>query len=211
MGYPVGYARQISVMSNQEIKITGEFTADPNICRFVIDRPVLKEWTINFKSAEDSKGSPLVDRLFAIDGISEVRVGGNTITINKTVDDPWPKLAKEIGSAIRTSLSDDVPPISEAAVDAVRSAPLDDMAEVIEKLFEEHINPALASHGGFVRLVKVVDRDVHLEMGGGCQGCSASKITLKHGIENAVREAVPQVREVVDVTDHASGENPYYS
>ena len=66
-------------------------------------------------------------------------------------------------------------------------------------------------YGGFVRLDRVEDRDVFLEMGGGCQGCSASRVTLREGIEQAIRQACPQVREVVDITDHDAGENPYYS
>jgi Fe/S biogenesis protein NfuA len=64
-------------------------------------------------------------------------------------------------------------------------------------------------HGGFVKLVKVEDRDVFLEMGGGCQGCAASQATLRQGIEAAIRDVAPQVRNVVDVTDHAAGTNPY--
>ena len=59
--------------------------------------------------------------------------------------------------------------------------------------------------------MKVEERDVFLEMGGGCQGCAASQATLRHGIESAIRRVVPQVREVIDVTDHESGENPYYA
>ena len=82
---------------------------------------------------------------------------------------------------------------------------------MVERLFESHINPALASHGGFARLVKVEDRDVYIEMGGGCQGCASSQATLRHGIETAIRQVAPQVREVIDVTDHGAGENPYYA
>jgi Fe-S cluster biogenesis protein NfuA len=77
-------------------------------------------------------------------------------------------------------------------------------------LLDSQINPFLASHGGFVKLHRVEGRDVHVEMGGGCQGCAASQQTMKHGIERAIREAIPQVGEVIDSTDHAAGANPYY-
>lgn len=197
-------------MNAEEIKITGEFTNDPNVCRFIVDRPVLPDWTIHFKSREESQNSPIVDGLFAINGVSSVRVGGDSITITKEVATPWPEMARDIGKAIRGALTSGQPPVSEAALASIREAPLANLEEVIRDLFEEQINPALASHGGFVRLVKVEGRDLFLEMGGGCQGCAASKMTLKNGIENAVREAVPQVRQIVDVTDHSAGTKPYY-
>lgn len=196
---------------SSEIKITGEFTHDPGMCRFIVDRPVLEKWTLIFKSRQESLGSPLIDALFDVQGVAVVRVSGSTVTITKNVVTPWPELAPAIGTAIRASLTGGRPPISEAALDVVRNAPAEDIESAINELFEMHINPALASHGGYVRLVKVEERDVHLEMGGGCQGCAASQATLRQGIESAIREAVPQVREIVDATDHAAGVNPYYS
>lgn len=193
-----------------ELKVTGEFLPDPNMCKFQINRPILDEWTVIFKSPEESMGSPLADALFAIEGITRVKVSGNSITLSKNVPTPWPELAKFILPAIKAPLISDQPPISQAALDAVQVAPEADMADVIDQLLEQHINPALASHGGFVALVKVEDRDVYIEMGGGCQGCAASKMTMKNGVESAIREVCPQVREIIDVTDHAAGANPYY-
>jgi Fe-S cluster biogenesis protein NfuA len=101
--------------------------------------------------------------------------------------------------------------ISETALDEVRNAPPEDIEPLVQRLFDEYVNPALASHGGFARVVKVEDRDVHVEMGGGCQGCAASQATLRHGIETAIRQVAPQVRQVIDVTDHAAGTNPFYT
>ena len=74
------------------------------------------------------------------------------------------------------------------------------------------INPALAAHGGFASLVKVeADTIVHVLMGGGCQGCSMSAMTLTEGIKTAIVEAIPEVTEVIDATDHSAGENPFYT
>jgi len=79
-------------------------------------------------------------------------------------------------------------------------------------LLEQSINPSLASHGGFATLVGVDDKNnVYVTMGGGCQGCSASAATLKEGIQRSIKEQIPEVVEVIDATDHASGENPFYS
>ena len=82
-------------------------------------------------------------------------------------------------------------------------------AQVIQQLFEEEVNPSLASHGGFVTLKAVESNTVYLEMGGGCQGCAMSYMTLKEGIETAIKSRVPSIQNVVDVTDHSSGTNPY--
>lgn len=87
-----------------------------------------------------------------------------------------------------------------------------DIAEQVAQLLEQSVNPALASHGGYATLVGVDDENnVYVTMGGGCQGCSASAATLKDGIRSAIMEHIPEVREVIDATDHAAGENPFYS
>ena len=194
------------------ISIRGELMADPKACTFHLDPPAAEEgWTLTFGSAEDSRGSPIVDALFAVPGVAQVRISGSQIAVWKDCPDPWPEYASLVVSAIRAGFTGDGPPVSEEALDEVRNAPPEDIGPTVERLFEDHINPALASHGGFARLVRVDERDVFLEMGGGCQGCAASQATLRHGIESAIRQVAPQVRNVVDVTDHAAGDNPYYS
>ena len=80
----------------------------------------------------------------------------------------------------------------------------------IQKLIEDEINPALASHGGFVNLHSVRGDQAFIEMGGGCQGCAMSYMTLKEGIEEAIKKAVPEIKGVIDITDHDEGQNPYY-
>lgn len=84
------------------------------------------------------------------------------------------------------------------------------VADRIRQVLTERINPAIASHGGFAELVAVEDDTAYLRMGGGCQGCGLAQVTLSQGIEVAIKDAVPEITHVVDVTDHASGSNPYY-
>src|SRR4029434_9706093 len=81
----------------------------------------------------------------------------------------------------------------------------------VQELIDTMINPAVAGHGGFVELIDVQDNRVYLQMGGGCQGCGAADVTLKSGIERLIKEEIPEVAEVLDTTDHASGTNPYYT
>jgi Fe/S biogenesis protein NfuA len=84
------------------------------------------------------------------------------------------------------------------------------VALAVQKVLEEDINPAVASHGGWVSLLDVKDGVAYVQLGGGCQGCGMADVTLKQGIEVRIRERVPEIREIVDTTDHAGGSNPFY-
>lgn len=86
----------------------------------------------------------------------------------------------------------------------------DPLALQIQRIFDEQINPQIAAHGGYVQLLDVQGNRAFIEMGGGCQGCGMANVTLKQGVEVAVREQLPEIEELVDITDHNSGDNPYY-
>jgi Fe/S biogenesis protein NfuA len=77
-------------------------------------------------------------------------------------------------------------------------------------VIDEQVNPGIASHGGRATLIDVKDMVVYVELGGGCQGCAMASVTLKQGVERMIKHAVPEIREVIDTTDHAGGTNPYF-
>jgi Fe/S biogenesis protein NfuA len=83
-------------------------------------------------------------------------------------------------------------------------------AQQIQELLDERINPAVAAHGGHIALLDVGDDAIYIEMSGGCQGCGMANVTLKHGVEAMIQEVFPEIKQVIDTTDHASGSNPYY-
>jgi Fe/S biogenesis protein NfuA len=83
--------------------------------------------------------------------------------------------------------------------------------EKVRQLLDQQINPALAMHGGFAELDRVEGKVAYVTMGGGCQGCAVSAMTLREGISRSIKETIPEVEEVVDLTDHDMGENPYYT
>jgi len=85
-----------------------------------------------------------------------------------------------------------------------------EIAQRVQQVLHEQINPMIAAHGGRADLVSVDGSRAYLRLGGGCQGCGMATVTLSQGIEVAIKEAVPEITEVVDVTDHASGTNPYF-
>ena len=86
----------------------------------------------------------------------------------------------------------------------------DPLARRVVSVLEEQVNPSIASHGGRADLVAVEEASVYLRLSGGCQGCGMAKATLSQGIEVILREAIPEIANIVDVTDHADGTNPYY-
>ena len=86
----------------------------------------------------------------------------------------------------------------------------DPRAQAVQDAIDTQINPGVASHGGHVALLDVKDNIAYIALGGGCQGCGMADVTLKQGIEVLLKEAVPEIRQVIDTTDHAAGKNPFY-
>jgi Fe/S biogenesis protein NfuA len=94
------------------------------------------------------------------------------------------------------------------------SAPSGDLSgplvDRVNQVLVEQVNPAIAAHGGGAELVSVDGTIAYLRLFGGCQGCGLAQVTLKQGIEKIILESIPELSQVVDVTDHASGDDPYY-
>jgi Fe/S biogenesis protein NfuA len=106
--------------------------------------------------------------------------------------------------------SDRPKPAAAPAVTATGTRPSGPLAERVQLVVDEMVNPRIAAHGGAVEVVDVADDVVYVRMTGGCQGCAASAATLRSGVERMLKEEVPEVREIVDLTDHNAGANPYY-
>jgi Fe-S cluster biogenesis protein NfuA len=157
--------------------------ADPNTCKFTVSRTVHPGGAFFFEKKERAGGSPLVERLFAA----------------------------AIGTAIRTQLLTGVPAILESAHHAsTGKRPDAEIRTVVQALLDREVNRSIASHGGQISIVDVQDGNLFVAMNGGCQGCAASQVTLRQGFEVMVRGVAPEIVDIVDTTDHASGKNPFY-
>jgi Fe/S biogenesis protein NfuA len=86
----------------------------------------------------------------------------------------------------------------------------DPLAQSVQDVIDNKVNPGIAAHGGFVILLDVKDSTAYIQFGGGCQGCRMVDATLKGGVEATILEEIPQIKQVLDTTDHAEGKNPYY-
>ena len=134
-------------------------------------------------------------------------IADNTVTVSAEHPVDWPALG--IGNIIRKHVRSGVPAVGD---EYLRDLPSEgDLKWAIRDLLDREINPAVAQHGGYVELIDVRRNNVYLRLGGGCQGCGAADVTLKQGIEKAIRDLAPRVGEILDTTDHAAGRNPFYA
>jgi Fe-S cluster biogenesis protein NfuA len=189
------------------IQITGEPSAEGDRCRFVVDRPVLPDGSAYFSDAKSAEASPLAREILSIPGVDSILIAENVVTVNASYAVDWPALA--IGQVIRRNLKGGSPVVASEYFEGLPSE--GDLKWAISDLLNREINPAVAAHGGYVELIDVKKNNVFIRMGGGCQGCGAADVTLRQGIEKAIRGLVPRVGEILDTTDHAAGRNPYYS
>jgi Fe-S cluster biogenesis protein NfuA len=189
------------------IQITAE-PIDNSRCKFVVSEPLYEAGLRRFASPEDAQGSPLAEAILAIEGVTEVIVSGHTVTAVKDTPGQWQMTARAVGTAIRSALLQGGPVIVPKAAAADGD---DALYEQVADVFETRINPMVASHGGRVDLIDVQDGVVLLRLGGGCQGCGMANVTLRQGIETTLRQMVPAVQGIMDVTDHAAGADPYFA
>ncbi len=190
-----------------EIKITGEPSASGDRCKFTVDRPLAPSESAFFADREEARLSPLAADLLGIPGIESVLIADNTVTVGSVHPVDWPALG--IGNVIRKHIRGGQPIVSAGYFENLPSE--GDLKWAIGDLLDRQINPAVAAHGGYVELIDVKKNNVYIRLGGGCQGCGAADVTLKMGIEKAIRDLAPRVGEILDTTDHAAGRNPYYS
>ncbi len=199
-------------MSPADVRITAE-PIDNGRCKFVVSEPLHSGGVRRFASAAEAQGSPLAEAIFAIPdaGIAEVIVSGNLVTVVKSGTAAWPVVGKAVGQAIRAALAGGQPAVAPKPAAAGNASDDDTLYERVADLFEHDVNPMVARHGGRVELIDVQDAVVMVRMAGGCQGCGMADVTLRQGIEAMLQQHVPEVKGVVDITDHTAGSNPYFA
>ena len=181
---------------------------DASTCRFVVDRPVFPGGSAYFDSLAKAQGSAMAREILEVPGVSGVLVQENLITVTAEDQANWMPVAREVGKRIRAVLEGPGPAVDPTVLDDL-PAP-ENIRDRVQAVLREEINPAVASHGGYIDLVGVEQNQVFLRMGGGCQGCGMATATLRQGVEKILRRAVPEIGAILDTTDHAAGTNPYY-
>jgi Fe-S cluster biogenesis protein NfuA len=183
--------------------IQTEATPNPASLKFLPGRIVLGNGTAEYRDATEAAASPLAERLFAVDGVGGVFLGGDFITVTKTAVE-WQHLKPAVLGAIMEHFMSGMPTMREklpaensgeeffAAEDAETVA-------TIKELIETRVRPAVAQDGGDITFQGFREGIVYLNMRGSCAGCPSSTATLKHGIQNLLRHFVPEVREIQEV------------
>ena len=194
------------------IRIRAETSsADPHSMRFVLDRDVQDGALASFPDVAAAQGAPLAEALFAIVGVKMVDVSGAVVAVVKTDDSNWDDLKRPIADALRGSVAQSSAPLGQSVKTSGQVRSDGEILLAVQDVLDRQANPAIAAHGGHVSVTDVKDGVVSMLMSGGCQGCAASAATLRGGVETMIRAAVPEVRDIIDVTDHGAGETPYYS
>jgi Fe-S cluster biogenesis protein NfuA len=181
---------------------------NPALCRFTVERALyIGAKTVN--DAAEARGMPLAEKLFEIEGVNQIQLIGRLLVVHKSETAAWAAISKRIEAVLTAyfvsglALSQDQ--IRDHMMLVGRGA-----REKVQYLIDQQINPGVAAHAGFVELIDVREGTVYLRLGGGCQGCGAADFTLRQGIESVIRREVPEIRQVLDITDHAAGAHPYY-
>jgi len=181
------------------------FTTD-RVRRFVVDRKILSDAARRFVAGDDASEVPAAAAVLSVPGVAEVVVEGDAITVLRSTDVAWDALEERVAYAIELALR----PTAPSAAPAAATTSDDDIYAVADRILRRDINPAVQGHGGRIDLIDVQDGVVVVRMMGGCQGCGMANVTLRQGIEQSLRRAVPGFRGLQDITDHAQGTNPYF-
>jgi Fe-S cluster biogenesis protein NfuA len=186
--------------------------ADRDSCKFTVSKTVHPGGPFFFDSQEQAAGSPLIERLFKLPGVARVLISSNVVTIGKQKSAAWDDLKSKIGQIIRAQLLTGVRAILEATqVSSSGQRGDDEIRQAVQELLDRETNPSIAAHGGKISIADVKNGNLYITMSGGCQGCAASQVTLRQGFELMVRRVAPEVVDIIDATDHASGRRPFYA
>jgi Fe-S cluster biogenesis protein NfuA len=181
---------------------------NPSVCRFTI-KQTLHVGPISFDDKTKSDGNPLAEAIFEIRGILKIAMIGHLLIVTKRDDANWSEIVPRVEAILSSYLVSGLGLTSDQVLDRMQLVGRSPQAK-IEYLLDRQINPGVAAHAGFVELLEVRDDVAYIRMGGGCQGCGAADFTLRHSVEEIILKEAPEIRGVVDVTDHAAGVTPYF-
>ena len=197
---------------SDDVAIKAKVNDQGDLIVFMVDRPLLEGrsfWCPDAETAQET--SPMATAIFNVQGVKSVLIHGMNITVGRDqwTTSTWGEQCKEIGTEIRAQIKSGMPVVAPECIDSLPDT--ETIRAGLQKVIDEQLNPGIASHGGIITLNRVEGNTAYITMGGGCQGCAASSITLRQGVETTFREAVPEVGAILDETDHNAGSNPFFN
>ena len=214
-------------MSAANHKLSHVWCDAPNGIKLAVD-PMILPFGVSHRFAPEvsAQESPLAKAIFTISGIEEVLLESTSITVFLDETSDFEETANAAEQAIAKFLQAGGQPLGASHMSDTTAATgsrfnfgfrqveprsREELMTLIAELFEKEVNPAVASHGGAFTLIDVKDNKVFVRLEGGCQGCGMASVTLRQGVEQRLREVVPEMVALVDITDHQAGANPYYA
>lgn len=185
------------------VNIQLEWTPNPSTLKYVVDSRLLPAGALNYTARDTAVAqSPLATRLFDIAGVTAVMLGTNFVTVTKGEDGEWDELNDAVMLALDEHLTAGsvivYPGVIEERAKALATGG-GAIEDRIREILDAEIRPAVAMDGGDITLDRFDAGTVYLHMRGSCSGCPSSTATLKMGIETRLKEAIPEVSEVVAV------------
>lgn len=183
--------------------IQTEPTPNPATLKFLPGREVAGSRLTEYRSVEEASGSPLAAALFSVEGVAQVFLGNDFVSVTKASGD-WAHLKPSILGVIMEHFVAGAPVFADASAVSGEDAEFFDAGDAdtvdqIKELLETRVRPAVAGDGGDIRFRGFKDGTVYLAMKGACSGCPSSTATLKHGIQNLLKHFVPEVRSVEQI------------
>ena len=194
------YMQGMSQSDTNPVYVSLEFTPNPNTLKYSVNRQLLAKGAANFTSkAEADAGSILASRLFGVPGVSGVMIGKDFVTVTKNEEGDWDVVHKTASGVIEQALASGTAVVNEGVHNDGPKGGDTEAEKKIRNIIDTEIRPAVAMDGGDITFEKFEDGVVYVYLQGSCAGCPSSTMTLKMGIENRLKQAVPEVREVVSV------------
>lgn len=205
--------------AEQPVQVSHIWAPEPNAIKLQVNRMLLPLGEKReYAGAEDAANAPLAQTLFGEPGVEKVIIESAFVTVLMAESADWDRLMERLPVLVKKHLDAGLPAVNEAPKKKYRfkfthipARTPEQQFEIVQRLIDEEVNPAVAAHGGHFTLLDVRENRVFVRLGGGCQGCGMVDATLRQGVEKRLKEVLPEIVALIDVTDHAAGENPYYT
>jgi Fe-S cluster biogenesis protein NfuA len=214
--------------STERITLQHVWTAEANAVKLRVSRMLMPLGeTRNYPEVGAATDSPLAQALFELPGVTAVSLDSASVQVTLADDADWDALVDRIPGVITRHLEMGLAAVEGLAATSDGSAQAkrysfgfrqipettrtpEEQRRIVQALLDDEINPAVAAHGGYFNLIAVEHNNVYVQLGGGCQGCGMVDVTLRQGVEQRIRQVLPEMNELIDVTNHGAGSNPYY-
>ncbi len=191
------------------ISIYTEMTPNPETMKFVANKLLYPGKSIDFPDVDSAKPSPLATELFGFPFVKAIFIASNFVTLTKTSEtEDWQDVIPSIRQFLKEYLEEGKPIVNEEEVAVMKqdssntvAADDDDVVKRIKELLDNYVRPAVEMDGGAIQFKSYEDGTVNLAMQGSCSGCPSSMITLKAGIEGMMKRMIPEVKEVVAMSE----------